>query len=67
MTKQVECYYLLDAETRTVFWTDDEDKMENYPSLDFIGSSLNPNKRMAVASLLQHKPTERGWKIRELT
>lgn len=66
MTKQVEFYYLFDEHTRTVFWTEDEDAQEDRPDLYFLGSSMNPNKRMTVATMVQDMDRANGYKIKPL-
>lgn len=63
-TKQVEIYYYYDDHTRTVFWSETE--TEDRPDLIFLGSSVNPNKRMAVAAFTHKMDKPWGWKIREL-
>jgi len=64
MTKHPEIYYLLDENTSTVFWTEQE---EDHPNdLIFIGSSLNPNKKMAVSAFMKGTNRTYGYKIREL-
>jgi len=66
MTKQVEIYYLLNEQSSIVFWTDDESKMEHAPDLIFLGSSMNPNKRMAVSSFMRGTNKTYGYSIRKL-
>lgn len=64
MTKQVEIYYLLDENANTFYWTLEE---EDHPhDLIFVGSSLNPNKRMAIAAFVKGTPREFGYKLKEL-
>ena len=64
MTKQVEIYYYFDEMSRTVFWT--EELTDNVPDLMFLGSSLNPNKKMAVAAFVKGSDQEYGYKIKPL-
>lgn len=66
MTKHPEIYYLLDEKSSTVFWTEDEDKLEMVPDLIFIGSSINPNKRMSVSAFMQGTNRTYGYKIKPL-
>lgn len=66
MTKQAEIYYLLDEKSSTVFWTDNEEKLDMVPDLIFIGSSLNPNKRMAVSAFMRGTNRTYGYKIKDL-
>lgn len=64
MTKQVETYYYYDEQTRTVFHS--EELVEDRPDLIFLGSSLNPNKRMTVATMVQSMDRPHGYKIKPL-
>lgn len=66
MTKHPEIYYLLDEKSSIVFWTEDEEKLEMVPDLIFIGSSVNPNKRMAVSAFIRGSNRTYGYKIRAL-
>lgn len=62
--QQQEIYYLLDEKSSTVFWTDQE---EDHPNdLIFIGSSINPNKKMSVAAFMKGTEQTSGYKIKEL-
>lgn len=64
MTKQIQIYYYFQEATRTVFWSDE--LVEDRPDLMFMGSSLNPNKKMTVAVMAQDLDQVHGYKIREL-
>jgi len=64
MTKHPEIYYYYDDDTRTVFWTETE--TEDRPDLIFLGSSENPNKKMAVAAFTYKDEKPWGHRIREL-
>lgn len=66
MTKLLEIYYLLDEKASTVFWTHDKEKMNHAPDLIFIGSSMNPNKKMAVSAFMRGTNRTYGYKIVEL-
>lgn len=66
MTKHPEIYYLFDEQSSTVFWTLDEDKKDEALNLIFLGSSLNPNKKMAVAAFIKGSGRQYGYKIKEL-
>lgn len=66
MTKQVETYYLSDEMSRIVFWTTDDEAIEERPDLIFLGSSMNPNRRMAVAAFTHKLDQPHGWTIKEL-
>ncbi len=66
MTKHPEIYYVIDEPSRTIFWTEDESALEDRPDLVFIGSSTNPNKRMAVAVFVQNDDQDFGYKIKQL-
>lgn len=57
MTEQVQIFYYYDDLTRIVYWSEKEN--EERPDLFFLGSSLNPNKKMAVAAFT-HK-MEKPW------
>lgn len=61
--KQVEIYYYLDENTRTVFWSETESEIDY---LEFLGSSMNPNKRMAVARMTQKSLVPSGYTIKPL-
>lgn len=63
MTKQEERYYYFDKESRTVYHTTKEEKVE---FLDFLGSSTNPNIRMVVTGFSRKLPWDHGYKIKEL-
>lgn len=64
MTKQVETYYYFDEKTRTVYHS--EELVEDRPDLIFLGSSLNPNKKMTVATMVQDMDQAFGYKIKPL-
>lgn len=67
MTKQLdERYYLLDEPSRTVYHTTDEELAEDYSYLVFLGSSVNPNIRMAVSTWATQLPWDTGYTIKEL-
>lgn len=59
-----EIYYYFDEHTRTVFHS--EELVEDRPDLIFLGSSLNPNKRMTVATMVQDLDQAHGYKIKPL-
>ena len=61
---QTEFYYYFDEPTRTVFWS--EELVEDRPDLMFMGSSMNPNKRMTVAVMVQDMDITFNYKIKEL-
>jgi hypothetical protein len=63
-TKQVEIYYHYDEKTREVYHS--HGMVEDRPDLIFLGSSFNPDKRMAVAAFTQDLPKTQGWKIKPL-
>lgn len=64
MTKQLEIYYYYEDHTRTIFWSETFD--ENLTQFIFLGSSMNPNKRMAVAAFTHKMGNPKGWKIKQL-
>lgn len=64
MTKQVEMYYYFNEDTRTVYYS--KKLVEDRPDLMFLGSSLNPNKRMTVATMVQDLDQVYGYKIKPL-
>lgn len=64
MTKQVERYYYYDEDTRTVFHS--ESLRDDRPDLIFMGSSLNPNIRMTVSSLVKKLDRDYGYTIKPL-
>lgn len=64
MTKHPEWYYYQDDHTRTIFYTDTE--QEDRHDLIFVGSSVNPNHKMAVAVMVQNDLIPMGFKIRPL-
>lgn len=67
MTKQLkERYYLFDEPSRTVYHTTDEDIVEDYSYLVFLGSSTNPNIRMAVSAWARKLPQKSGYSLKEL-
>ena len=59
-----EIYYFYDEDTRTVFWT--TDYQEDRHDLIFLGSSVNPNKRMAVEVFIHKMKINWGHNIMEL-
>lgn len=64
MTEHPEIYYFFDEKTRTIFHS--KILVEDRPDLIFIGSSINPNKRMSVASFVKGSDQEYGYKIKPL-
>lgn len=64
MTKHPEIYYYSHDESRTIFWSAEE-QFDNH-ELIFIGSSPNPNKKMAVATFTQSMVGDSNWTIKEL-
>lgn len=59
-----EIFYFIAEDQKLVYWTD---VMPDSPNgLIFLGSSLNPNKKMAIQGFLQNHPQAWGWKIEEL-
>ncbi|ANJ20760.1 hypothetical protein HYO99_gp26 [Roseobacter phage RD-1410W1-01] len=58
-----ERFYYFDEDTRTVYHTTDE---EEVGYLEFLGSSTNPNIRMAVTGFSRKLPWDSGYKIKEL-
>lgn len=64
MTKHAERYYYLDNDTRTVFHG--FELVEDRPDLIFLGSSFNPNIKMAVASFTKGHDHDFGYKIKPL-
>ena len=64
MTKQEERYYYFDEEARTIWHTTDEDAEVGF--LEFLGSSFNPNIRMAVQGFTTKLPWNNGYTIKEL-
>lgn len=59
-----EFFYYYDDETRTVFWSEKE--IEDRPDLIFIGSSVNPNKKMAIAAFTYTDEKPWGHRINKL-
>lgn len=59
-----EYFYYFQEETRTVFHS--EELVEDSPDLMFLGSSLNPNKKMTVAVMVQDMDQAFGYKIKPL-
>lgn len=64
MFKQVERYYYYDELSRTIYHS--EKLVEDRPDLIFLGSSLNPNERMAVATFAKNLDREFGYNIKPL-
>lgn len=65
MSDLTEYFYFHDEGTRTIYWS--EHMQDNQTDLIFLGSSFNPNKKMAVTVLLkaQNFPRQYGFKIRQ--
>ncbi len=64
MTKElIERYYYFDSTSRTVFHTIDN---EDIGFLEFLGSSKNPNIKMAVSAFAQKLPWNSGYNIKLL-
>lgn len=64
MTEQIQIYYYYDDLTRIVYWSEEEN--EERPDLFFLGSSLNPNKKMAVAAFTYKMEKPWGHRIEPL-
>jgi hypothetical protein len=58
-----EYFYYYDDRHQVVYWSEE---MSERTDIVFLGSSLNPNKKHAVAVLVQPFGIPRGWKIRQL-
>lgn len=59
-----ELFYFIEDERQVVYWA--TYMPDDRTDLIFIGSSVNPNIRMAVHTFLQNYPRARGWKIQQL-
>ena len=57
-------YYYMNEDTRVVFWY--SAIVEDRPDLIFLGSSRNPNKKMAVAAFVKGSDREFGYTLQEL-
>jgi len=64
MNQQQEIYYFCMDNSRIIFWS--EILIENRPDLIFLGSSLNPNKKMAVAVFTKNSEYNQGYQIKPL-
>jgi len=64
MTKHVETYYYFDEKTRTVYHS--TELVEDRPDLIFLGSSTNPNIKMAASLFTKGYDRNSGYKIKEL-
>lgn len=63
MTKHPETYYYFDPDSSTVFYSSTE---EDRPDLINLGSSVNPNKRMAITVKLKPMGEVSGYTIKPL-
>ena len=63
MTSLPEFYYYYDELSSIIYWTETQNETGN---LEFLGSSVNPNKKMAVSSFTQTMDKQQGFKIIEL-
>lgn len=59
----VSYYYFVDDRTRTVYYTEE---FSSNPDHIYVGTSDNPNPRMAVAAFMQNDSVNEGFKLRKL-
>lgn len=64
MTKHPEIYYYFSEESSIIYWTDTE--QEDRHDLILLGSSTNPNKKMAISVFTHKLPQPDGWTLRPL-
>lgn len=60
--KKPEIFYYHQEGTEIVWWAD---KMINTNDFIYLGSSTNPNKKMALAMFTKGFPARDGWRLRE--
>lgn len=64
MNNPTQTYYYYDTYTRTVFHSDR--LVDDRPDLMFLGSSMNPDKRMTVSTMVKDLDQTHGYKIKPL-
>lgn len=65
MNEHPEIYYYYNEKSRIVYHS--ESLIDNRPDLIFLGSSINPNKRMSVAAFIKGHDQEHGYTIKQLS
>ncbi len=64
MTNNPEIFYFFDEKRRIVYHSNT--LIDDRPDLIFLGSSINPNKQMAVATFVKGSDQEHGYTIKQL-
>lgn len=64
MTKQEEIYYYFSEDASTIYWSVIE--LKDQYDMIFLGSSTNPNKKMAISVFTHKLPQPDGWTLKEL-
>lgn len=59
----MEYYYFVDDRTRIVYYSEE---FSTNPDHIYVGTSDNPNPKMAVAAFMQNGAVKSGYKLRKL-
>lgn len=65
---EFEIHYLYDDETQLIYHTEGKGEPipEDRPGLIYVGSSINPDKKQAVAFLMRIGKVKAGYSLRPL-